>query len=109
MSRANQRKGRRNELELAKLLQRCGFEVRVHGQYEPLDLTVEGVPAEVKTRKGGFGLLYQAVDAGAGLFFAKADRKPWLMLTISVLDNSIQSPADLFGDGRSDKKHDSEA
>jgi hypothetical protein len=86
MGRSSQRKGRRSELALVSLLESLGHEAKVHTQWEKLDLTVDGVPCEAKVRKNGFTMFYEALDAGAGEMFVKADRKPWIRMKISYLE-----------------------
>jgi len=73
-------------LALVKLLKSLGHEATAHDQWAKLDLTVDGVPCEAKVRKNGFAMFYEAVDAGAGEMFVKADRKPWIRMKISYLE-----------------------
>ena len=85
IGRSSQRKGRRSELALASLLEDLGHSAKAHGQWAKLDITVDGVPGEVKVRKNGFGIFYEALEAGAGEVYVKADRKPWLRLILSEI------------------------
>ncbi len=94
MGRASQRKGRRNELALAKLLQELGHEVRVHTQWEAWDLSVDGTPVEVKVRKNGFGLFYDLLEGDIATVYCRADRRPWIKLEISLVVDEGDSDAD---------------
>lgn len=82
MARASQRKGRRNELALAKLLEEKGHTVRPHSQWEANDLTVDGEQVEVKVRANGFGMFYDLFDKGIVTVYCKADRKKWIKIKI---------------------------
>ena len=90
MGKASQRKGRRNELALGKLLTDLGHKVRVHTQWEAWDLSVDDKPVEVKCRANGFGLYYDLADEGIETVYVRADRKPWLKLTIEKLDDPLR-------------------
>ncbi len=94
MGKASQRKGRRNELALAKLLQGLGHEVRVHTQWEAWDLTIDGEAVEVKVRANGFGLFYDLLESGIATVYCKADRKPWLRFKISLVVDEGDGDAD---------------
>jgi len=49
MGRPQQRKGRRGEINTALEAEEFGLRTRVHGQYERLDISIEGDMYEVKT------------------------------------------------------------
>jgi hypothetical protein len=85
MGRSSQQKGRRSELALSRLLSEIGHEVRPHTQWEPLDLTVDDKPVEVKCRANGFTMFYTALDAGAETIYVKADRKLWIKMDMSYV------------------------
>lgn len=89
MGRTSQKKGRRNEIALARLLRSLGHDVRVHGLWEEWDLTVDGQPVEVKTRKNGYRLFYSLAEQGITTVYCRQDRKPWLKFTVEVLHDKV--------------------
>jgi hypothetical protein len=97
MGKSSQRKGRREELALAKLLESHGRSVRVHSQWEKNDLTVDGEQCEVKFRTGAgsYSWLYQVVEEqGLRLAYCRTARKPWLEIRVKVLDDHLPREPD---------------
>lgn len=93
MGKSSQRKGRRAEFEVRDILIAGGWEAEANGIWEPFDIKWEGRDCEVKRRKDGMGMAYTAFDDGAGAYFFRADRKPWLIT--HTLDDFIERYGDL--------------
>lgn len=76
MSKASQRKGRGGELEAAKEADEFGLDTRVHGQWEALDITIEGYPYEVKRCENlSLRRAHDAFEAEARGLIARINRK----------------------------------
>ena len=89
MGKASCRKGRGGEREIRDILLAAGWEARVKGIWEPLDIVWLGVDCEVKRKQGGMSEAYKAFnEMGAGAFFYRADNKQWLITM--TLDDYIR-------------------
>jgi hypothetical protein len=82
MGKPSQRKGRVGELEAAKEAEAFDLTTRVHGNYEALDISIEGDPFEVKRcEQLSIRKAYDALHAGARGQIARCNREPWLITT----------------------------
>jgi hypothetical protein len=76
--KSSQRKGRVGEYEAAEEATPFGLTARVHGQYEALDISIEGDPYEVKRCESlSARKALAALHAGARGTIWRPNREPW--------------------------------
>jgi len=80
MPKASQRKGREGQREAAKIAAEFDLTPRVHGNYEALDISIEGDPYEVKRCENlSLKRAYDALNAKARGLIARLNRCEWII------------------------------